>query len=115
MKTLVLIALLTVLHLTASVVILQSSPSSTKIVSPSAATPILSVIYNSGAYANIAGAGVQWITGPTPGTTQLVFESLFYASCIGAGKLKIFGAATFNAYLDGVFVAGGSLLEGFNK
>lgn len=102
MRTLALVALFTVLHLTASVLILQSSTTSTTIVAQPKIMPILSALFNGqfSPYPSSAGPGVQWITGPSTTTVALTFESLFYSSCVGAANLKIFASVSFQAYLD---------------
>lgn len=110
-----LIALLAVLQLTACVVILQSSITSTKVVSPIPSLTFPAVSYNTGPLANIAGPGVQWITGPPTISSSVTFESLFYASCTGNAKLKIFAFSSFEAFLDGISIAKGNFADGFKQ
>lgn len=90
----------------AQVTILQSSTTTT-IVSPAGKTAVVSTHFNS-LKGGIAGAGVNWIqsSSPTLGTT--VYQSLFYANCIGNATLTITASNSFNAYLDGVFIGSGS-------
>lgn len=106
MKLEYILFVLTVICCTYSVVILQSSTSSTIIVSPTGASILISSYYNS-LESGIAGAGVQWITSSkTSSPTR--YQSLFYTSCTGTANLTITAASSFYAYLDGVYIGYGS-------
>ena len=93
------------IHCSFSVVILQSTTSTT-IVSPTGAKTLISAYYNS-LHKNIAGTGVQWVTSSKT-TSPTRYQSLFYTSCTGNSTISITAATSFYLYLDGVYIGYGN-------
>lgn len=94
-----------IIYSCSSVVILQSTTITT-IVSPAGASTIYSTYYDKNRK-NAAGTGVNWLTSSKV-SSPTIYQSLFYANCIGKANLTITAATSFNAYLDGTFIGSGN-------
>lgn len=105
MKIALILLCLVLFNCSFAVLILQSTPS-VAIVSPKGANTIYSAYYNVHEH-DIAGPGVEWITSSKTGSPT-VYQSLFYANCIGNANLTIAAASSFSAYLDGAYIGNGS-------
>jgi hypothetical protein len=105
MKLKTIIFCLAIIYIAYSVVILQSTTSTT-IVSPTGASTLYSNYYNS-LHKDIAGKGVQWITSSKT-TSPTRYQNLFYTSCTGNGTISITAATSFYVYLDGAYIGYGN-------
>jgi hypothetical protein len=105
MKAYTVLLCLAVIYCSYSVVVLQSSPYSTTIVSPAGATPVYSYYYNY-LQSGFLGSGISWITS-SKATSPIHYQALFYSKCVGDANLTITAASYFYVYLDGVYIGFG--------
>ena len=108
----VLLALLLTCTAAQNVVILNSSPSTTTVVSPAGQAIGLEPFHNA-ANPNYLGTGAQWVwvNGPSswPDQYAATFQALFYSDCPEVlANLQITADNVFTAYLNGVKVGEGN-------